>query len=581
MEINLPPEIELFPHEELRAYQARFLRFVERHPRAIIHAPVGFGKTVMALISTLPLVKTRQYQLYIFVRTKAQIFHVFLNEIRKIANTNRYGYLTALPLILKSDLCIRNDIPFFYQGICGKLRCPHLEKARSIPEEDFPAIVEQVPITTHEGENKIENFKDTLQEFGCPYYIIKRCIPYANIIVTTHTYLRSKNLQSMLSTLLQKSTYPHKICIIDEGHNFSAEIESEISLNDIHKAKNVIPLKVFDNLQELIQNRHGRVDRPQNLTSDAIDAFLDHQTKLSLWEQNNLLTIKDFLNSRGEIWISEPEKLIQLNPFPQTTFKYVDNNFQNILLMSGTFQPVSSYKTLYGLNFPGLHIPSDFQFSLNGILYHRRFTTKFRERTSQTFQAMATVIQRMHKSNPFHTIVFTPSHELKQQILVHMTIPNVYVEQSGERPIFIDDLHRKTHEVIFGVLGGKLSEGIEILHPQTKRSLLTLIIIAGVPYTRPDATNQLIKYLYARKWGRKMADHLTLLPVTRVITQAIGRGIRSETDFAASLILDYRAATLRTMLPRQNIFRDLNQCYTTYDTFYAKMKRKFLSDSPP
>ncbi|MHA2388309.1 MAG: helicase C-terminal domain-containing protein [Candidatus Hodarchaeales archaeon] len=141
--------------------------------------------------------------------------------------------------------------------------------------------------------------------------------------------------------------------------------------------------------------------------------------------------------------------------------------------------------------------------------------------------------------------------------------------------------NRKTHEVIFGVLGGKLSEGIEILHPQTKRSLLTLIIIAGVPYTRPDATNQLIKYLYARKWGRKMADHLTLLPVTRVITQAIGRGIRSETDFAASLILDYRAATLRTMLPRQNIFRDLNQCYTTYDTFYAKMKRKFLSDSPP
>ena len=578
MELNLPPNLQLFPHEELRAYQARFLRFIERNPRTIIHAPVGFGKTVMALISTLPLVKTQQYQLFIFVRTKAQIFHVFLSEISKIANTERYGYLTALPLILKSDLCIRHDIPFFYQGICVRIRCPHLEKARSIPEEDFPAIVEQVPITAHEGDIKNETFKDALQEFGCPYYIIKRCIPYANIVVTTHTYLRSKNLQSMLSILLQKSTYPNKICIIDEGHNFSAELEAELSLNDIYKARNVIPLKVFDRLQDLIQNRHGRIDRPQNLSSDAIDAFLDHQTKISPWEQTNLQTISGFLNSRGDIWISESEKLLQLNPYPRTTFKFVNNNFQNIVLMSGTFQPISSYKTLYGLNYPGMYIPSDFQYSLNGILYHRQFTTKFRERTPRTFQAMASVIQRLHQSNPFHTIVFAPSHDLKQKILVHMTISNVYVENAGENPYFIDELPQKTHEVIFGVLGGKLSEGIEILQPQTKRSLLTLIIIAGVPYTRPDATNRLIKTLYTKKWGRRMADHLTLLPVTRVMTQAIGRGIRSETDFAASLILDYRAASLRTMLPKSNVFRDLNICYQAYDTFFAKMNRFFLSN---
>jgi Rad3-related DNA helicase len=156
-----------------------------------------------------------------------------------------------------------------------------------------------------------------------------------------------------------------------------------------------------------------------------------------------------------------------------------------------------------------------------------------------------------------------------------MTYPNIHVEQPNERPYFIDKLNSKTHEIIFGVLGGKLSEGIEILHPKSKRSLLTLIIIAGVPYTIPNSTNLLIKNLYTQRWGKRMADHLTLLPVTRVITQAIGRGIRSETDFAASLILDYRAATLRTMLPRSVIFRNLNDCFSAYDTFFTKMKRKF------
>ncbi len=90
----------------------------------------------------------------------------------------------------------------------------------------------------------------------------------------------------MLFRMLSRSSFADKICIIDEAHNFSADFEAEISLNDIHKARSVIPLKVFDTLQELIQKRKGRVDRPKNLSSNAIDAFLDHQSKLSIWEKS-------------------------------------------------------------------------------------------------------------------------------------------------------------------------------------------------------------------------------------------------------------------------------------------------------
>ena len=63
IESDLPPALQLFPHPELRAYQTKFLRFVEKNPKVMIHAPVGFGKTVMALISSLPLVKEKNYQM--------------------------------------------------------------------------------------------------------------------------------------------------------------------------------------------------------------------------------------------------------------------------------------------------------------------------------------------------------------------------------------------------------------------------------------------------------------------------------------------------------------------------------------
>ena len=576
MEITLPPALQLFPHKELRAHQTRFLRFVEKNPRVIIHAPVGFGKTIMTLISTLPLVQSENYQLFIFVRTKAQIFHVFLNEILKIANSRQYGYLTVLPLILKSDLCLKKDsISFFHRGVCGHIRCPFLEKARSIPEEDLPSIVEQIPITAHEGDSSTQFFNKVFSDFGCPYYVIKRCIPYANIIVTTHSYIRRKNLQSMFSRILIGGTFKKKICIIDEAHNFSADIEAEISISDLHKARSVIPLKVFDRLQNLIQKYNGRINPPDSISSGPIDAFLDHQSKLSNWEKSNLLTIKEFLTSQGEIWVSEQEKLIQLNPFPEGIFRFINNHFQRTILMSGTFLPLVSYKILYGINnYANLQIPNDFQNCLNGILYHRRFTSRYRERSHHTYKAMARVIERLHYSNPFHTIVFATSHDLKQKILVNTNFPDTYVENPGQQLYFLDELREKKHECVFGVIGGKLSEGIEILHPVTKRSLLTLIIIAGLPFTRPDVTNKLILSLYTKKWGLRLAKHLIQLPVTRGVTQAIGRGIRSESDFAASLILDFRAVHLRSMLPPMRIFRDLQTTYNAYDIFFAKMKKK-------
>jgi DNA excision repair protein ERCC-2 len=188
---------------------------------------------------------------------------------------------------------------------------------------------------------------------------------------------------------------------------------------------------------------------------------------------------------------------------------------------------------------------------------------------------MGQVIERLHYSNPFHTIVFATSHDLKQKILLNTHFPDTYVENPGQQLYFLDELREKKHECIFGVLGGKLSEGIELLDPNTKRSLLTLIIIAGLPFTRPDVTNQLILSLYTKKWGLRLAKHMIQLPVTRGVTQAIGRGIRSESDFAASLILDFRAVHLRSMLPPMRIFRDLQTTYNAYDIFFAKMRNRF------
>ncbi|MFW9780390.1 MAG: helicase C-terminal domain-containing protein [Candidatus Heimdallarchaeota archaeon] len=576
---GLSPALQLFPHKELRKYQTQFLRFVERHPRVMIHAPVGFGKTIMALISALPLVRDKNFQLYIFVRTKAQVFDVFLKQIFKIANSRKYGYLTAVPLILKADLCLKRDqIPVFYRGVCGRIRCPLLEQTQSIPAEDFPAIVEQIPITGHTNDTtpiSAETFKEAFREFGCPYYVIQQSIPHANIVVTTHTYLRSKNLQELFAPLLNRGPFTSKIAIIDEAHNFTADVEAELTKYEVEKTKKIISLKTLDTLLSLIEGQRGRIERPRSLNPALLDAYLETERELSLAERLEVLKIQEFLSARGDVWISEEDRLVQLNPFPTHVFRFINQHFQRVILMSGTLTPLAAYQTLYGTEYPSLSIPSNFQFALNGLLYLKNFTSKFAERGPHTYKAMAQVIERLHEGNPFHTVVFAPSHDFKEKILAQIGVPDVYVETPGSHPYFITELQTKRHALVLGVLGGKLSEGIEVLHPESKRSLLTLICIAGMAFPRPNATTLLLQDLYRKRWGHRVAKHLGLLPVTQGIAQAIGRGIRSESDFAASLILDYRAARYRSLLPSMRVFRDLTSLYAAYDLFFVRMRKMF------
>ncbi|MFX0204774.1 MAG: helix-hairpin-helix domain-containing protein [Candidatus Hodarchaeota archaeon] len=87
--------------------------------------------------------------------------------------------------------------------------------------------------------------------------------------------------------------------------------------------------------------------------------------------------------------------------------------------------------------------------------------------------------------------------------------------------------------------------------------------------------NQLLRTLYLKRWGYRMAKLLSMLPVSRGISQAIGRGIRSESDFVASIILDYRAIKMRPLLPPTHVYRNLQTLYNSYDLFFAKMKRLF------
>jgi len=366
---------------------------------------------------------------------------------------------------------------------------------------------------------------------------------------------------------------------------------------DIAFAKNVMGLDVFSRLEQLLGlNRRIPI---YDFSKDEmiLEDFLNRSLDLDLGDRLTVQRVRDFLAARGDTWVSLENEIVQLNPFPSKIFKFCTANFTRILLMSGTFAPIDLYKRLYNVNYTVIRIPKDFTYSREAILRDGRYTTKYTNRTPQTYRLLADLIIKLHDINPFHTIVFTPSYSVLQNnegIDLYSAIrkitdkrndfstPIVEPRSSDSMTEILQELRtcNPPHELILGVLGGKFSEGIEILSDRFSppRSLLTQVIVAGIPHPPPsnvDTIQGVLEQLYTRKYGSSLTKLLLQqLHIHRGINQAFGRAIRYSKDFAGKIILDYRAIYAK-VLRGPRIFSKPENLVSHFQGYYSRMCKHF------
>ncbi|MBR3477153.1 MAG: ATP-dependent DNA helicase, partial [Candidatus Methanomethylophilaceae archaeon] len=103
----------------------------------------------------------------------------------------------------------------------------------------------------------------------------------------------------------------------------------------------------------------------------------------------------------------------------------------------------------------------------------------------------------------------------------------------------IEGFRMSERSVLFCVLGGRISEGIDF-----PDKALELAVIVGVPFPKPTAKLRALRRYYDTRFGDGMG-FVSIIPASRKMRQAIGRLIRSETDRGAAVVLDRRVATLR------------------------------------
>jgi DNA excision repair protein ERCC-2 len=244
---------------------------------------------------------------------------------------------------------------------------------------------------------------------------------------------------------------------------------------------------------------------------------------------------------------------------PAISCKPVFDSIHSGVLMSGTLLPLNMYAEVFGLDKErtmesSYKSPFPVENKLGLIL--TGLTTKYAKRSSMMYRKYAHEISKMVENIPGNVAVFHPSYlimdEISRELVKHHVNKPLLIERKemtkSQKKELYNRLTRMKENgggILMGVQAGSLSEGVD--YPD---NMLSAVLIVGLPLEKPELETQALIDYYDFKFQRGW-DYGYIYPAMNRALQAAGRGIRSETDKGAIILMDerYKWVNYRKCLP--------------------------------
>ncbi len=236
------------------------------------------------------------------------------------------------------------------------------------------------------------------------------------------------------------------------------------------------------------------------------------------------------------------------------------------ILMSGTLSPPETTRDLLGLEAARTMVktyPSPFPPEHKALAIAQGMSTRYKDRNDALWHRMAKQIADVCDETKGNVAVFAPSYAIIREIRIALDLQGQdgsnrerIDEEPGmskqERDRVLDTLegarNRGAGALLLGVLGGSFSEGVDF-----KNNLLSAVFIAGLPLAPPDLEVDAAIGYFERRFPGKGRLYAYIAPAMNKALQAMGRGIRSETDKCAVILLDdrYNGPPYRGFMPAE------------------------------
>lgn len=553
----------------------------------VFEAPTGYGKTAIALASSLKLTYEEGLKTVFLVRTKNQLIQPF-KEARALYLKG--SILNPFALFKnRQEMCaIKQLQKLLYEEFIEKCkllreseRCPF---AKALDRDKvlslFDRAIRKCSSPTH--------YINYITEQGiCPYEFQRILSSDARLILASYNYIFEERIRRPFianTYLLPRRT----ILIMDEAHNLSSYLSNlysrSITETTIRKCIKEIRefmgpsesmIRALKSLLSWLRTVHVPEEGYREISREELVAIMGYWDELlKCLKSLRTRAVKigvyglasssmiEFFNSleRREGYILalkriEGMKILEHKCFfPGGESEEIFEFSQSSVLMSATMPSPEFLASMLGIPLERLavvEVKEEFGKVLVGIASD--VTSKYTERSSVIYRRMAEYIASFYRNINDILLVMTPSYEFAKNIrsmLMDMKITDILVERQDTsltrlKEIIKEYLDSKRRLLILAVAGGKLVEGIEIKVRGV--NIIKYVIVAGIPYPEPDVLTLRQRDILSMRIGdRDRAWEFTFEePALMKIYQAVGRGLRSPRDRVLLLILDNRALRRR------------------------------------
>lgn len=232
------------------------------------------------------------------------------------------------------------------------------------------------------------------------------------------------------------------------------------------------------------------------------------------------------------------------------------------VLMSGTLVGKRALVDLLGIDCARVLRPEEaayqsaFSPERNPIAICTAASSRMRERAQGgSTEMMARIISEAARGClPHSAAVFYPSYDYMATVMKSLDLPEFLHEpeirrstgKAGERKARLESGVGGPPVLFHAVIGGSFSEGVDF-----KKNPFKLIIVAGFPHPKSGGPHAAYESYLGWKFKSQAIAGLyaSIYPAVIRSVQALGRGIRSETDWCYGLLIDDRFDSYRNLLP--------------------------------
>ena len=619
---------------EVRKGQVTFIKeatkALENNQVFVGSAPCGIGKSLASLLTVLPMLGDSK--LLISFRTRSQL-HIFLKELRGLKQApltvSLFSKQDMCPLQKK-----RAGSYFDFLEECKRLKenCETSTRPFCKYYWNMSMKQRQAENLALDCAKKILEPQETSARMArqgfCAYEALKRILSKVKIFLGTYHY--TFNPQVRKSLLQSWGVDPSQVyLIVDEAHNIpdfardllsdrmtQTTIENALketekfehkNLGQVQDYLNVLDDDIFRYIKNYLGTSKLKLLDPQEITTKFCEWSGTSSEKVAetLHEYGERVRetrqeqgydkifsythrvgdfIENFFQRTGEKYLHLTEK--DWNDRVYLAVKSLDGReitdpvlrqAKGSIVMSGFLSPPKVYRDLILRSKENVclkEFDSPFPQENRLILAARDVSSRFEKRTDDMLKKWAEYIKTISETNQGNMAVFFTSYYMMNSILSHVDTDRTIIaeERKTRQSDIMDKLTRSSHNALFGVMGGKFSEGMD--YPD---NLLTCVVTVGLPYATWNIYQKALINYFDYQFPGNGRDYAYLTPAIFRLVQACGRVHRSAKDKGCIVMLDERVSrpNIRQLLPsyyqkEMTILKNSSECKEHIANFWNK-----------